>query len=351
MSQRGGSQSAGDSGGESKRDLKRRMDEAIQALSSLDLSPGEPVMDPKKPPGKMGNEIKLDTNVYGIKKGSVIAYRYDVTITGVLRGGRQGERVVEFTKRTREDAVVVDRKDKSRIAFTAFVRCFPQDFGPDPTALYYDLQSVLYTLEQLNLDGNDKTFTVLVNQLTDDERNYINISTLDRIDMLVKKVSSHFEVALNDHSAITDDVSRIDHSLLTFLELATSQYALFTPTEHVSYGGGKSFLLNPQNHGFTQNDCPSLRNGHYLAVGAEKSCRFFEGPKQRGGTGVGLIVQTTKAPFHMAEQTLIDKASDILVNANVLLGQGQLEQRDIQTLNKQMKSLCLSVFYGPITIF
>ncbi|KAH7707200.1 WAGO-2 protein, partial [Aphelenchoides avenae] len=234
MSQRGSSRASQsattDSGGASKRDVKRRKDEVIQAMKDLNLSEGNPIMDPKKPPGEWGTGIRLDSNVYGMRTGNAKVYRYDVTITGVLLDRRGRERIVEFTKRTREDAVVVDRKDKSRVAFRSVVRCNPQDFGEDPTALYYDLQSVLYTLQELDLQGrNDKSFEVLADQMNQEEWDALKIESLARIDMLVKKVSSNFVISLDDFSAITDDVSLIDHSVLTFLELATSQYALFTP--------------------------------------------------------------------------------------------------------------------------
>lgn len=64
-------------------------------------------------------------------------------------------------------------------------------------------------------------------------------------------------------------------------------------TEHVSYGGGRNFLMNPLEHGFNQDDSPSLKNGQYLAIGAQKSCKFLEGPRGRDGQGVGLIIQST----------------------------------------------------------
>lgn len=60
-------------------------------------------MDPKKPPGQSGNRVKLDTNVYGMRTGTAHVYRYDITISGVLQSRGRDPRVVEFTKRTREE--------------------------------------------------------------------------------------------------------------------------------------------------------------------------------------------------------------------------------------------------------
>lgn len=72
-------------------------------------------------------------------------------------------------------------------------------------------------------------FEIPADLFNDEEWAKIDIASLHHVEMLVKQVQSHFEIALDDFSAISQNVSQIDHSLQTFLELATSQYALFTP--------------------------------------------------------------------------------------------------------------------------
>lgn len=84
----------------------------------------------------------------------------------------------------------------------------------------------------------------------------------------------------------------MDHSLQQFIELASSQYALFHDEEMIQFGGGTSFLLDPIAAGFSDRDAPMLHNGEYLAIGAQKSARYFEGPRGREGAGVGLVVES-----------------------------------------------------------
>ena len=96
----------------------------------------------------------------------------------------------------------------------------------------------------------------------------------------------HFsEARLLDATEITRmtmSLDAVDHSLQQFLELETSQAALMDNHEHVTFPGGKSFLMNPQNYGFVQADSPDLGSGKYLGIGCQKSIRFIEGPKGPG---------------------------------------------------------------------
>lgn len=49
--------------------------------------------------------------------------------------------------------VVVDRRDFCRLAFDLFFDKEKHVFGENRYTLYYDLQSILYTLSQLSFDG------------------------------------------------------------------------------------------------------------------------------------------------------------------------------------------------------
>lgn len=84
-----------------------------------------------------------------------------------------------------------------------------------------------------------------------------------------------------------------------FIELATSQHPLQTPSEHVILGGGTSYLMNPGEYGFVKEDGPVLsEQNKYLAIGVHKSVRYVEGPSGRGEKKVGLIVESKKVSFY-----------------------------------------------------
>uniref|UniRef100_A0A914QEE4 Uncharacterized protein n=1 Tax=Panagrolaimus davidi TaxID=227884 RepID=A0A914QEE4_9BILA len=75
--------------------------------------------------------------------------------------------------------------------------------------------------------------------------------------------------------------------------------------EHITYPGGKSFLMNPGNHGFTPRDTPDLGHGKFLAIGCQKSIRYIEGPRGPGSKRVGVVIDTKKTPFHQTLPMLI----------------------------------------------
>ncbi|KAK0398774.1 hypothetical protein QR680_002749 [Steinernema hermaphroditum] len=130
------------------------------------------------------------------------------------------------------------------------------------------------------------------------------------------------------------DLIEQDHSLQQFLELLTSRHVLFTPSDHICYESGRSFLLNHKKYDFQDNDYPELGEGKYLAVGSHKSVRFIEGPKRRANAHAAVVVDTRKAAFHNPE-CLINKAM-VIVNFN---NDQKLRKNDVDRLKAQLKGV------------
>lgn len=51
--------------------------------------------------------------------------------------------------------------------------------------------------------------------------------------------------------------------------------------------------MAPEEHDFTEPECPMLDHDVYLGVGAHKSARCIEGPTGRSGAAMGLLVEST----------------------------------------------------------
>ncbi|KAL7080126.1 hypothetical protein ACQ4LE_000403 [Meloidogyne hapla] len=321
-----------------KRRKTQKLEEIKKEMESLGLEVGDPHMESKTEPGEVGEKIRVLTNVYGVKMDEKTVYRYDITISAVPK--KKGPARIEFTKRTKDDCVVVDRRDFCRVAFDFFFDKEKSVFGGNRYTLYYDLQSILYTLSQLSFDGKDEQKF----QLNKDEcERHKLLQDFNRVEMLVRKVNKQVELA--DLSFLTNDMSKQNHSLAQFIELATSQHPLQTPNEHVILGGGTSYLINPGNYNFIPEDGPLLsEQNKYLAIGIHKSVRYVEGPAGRNSKKVGLIVESKKTPFHNTDGTLLDKTASI-VGPNAIRSNGSVDRGAIAYLNQQLKGLHVIVHY------
>uniref|UniRef100_A0A914GQJ6 Uncharacterized protein n=1 Tax=Globodera rostochiensis TaxID=31243 RepID=A0A914GQJ6_GLORO len=327
-----------------KRRKTQLLEDIKKEFEHRGIEVGDPHLEAVVDPGHEGQRCRIVTNIYGVRMQQKTVYRYDVTISASAKvgKGKPKERAVEFTKRTKEDCVVVDRRDFCRIAFEHFFGLHPDVFGDDRFALYYDLQCILYTLHELDFGpGHEKERVFVLDRqyCTDIE----HLNKFFKIQMLVRKVNKVIELA--DLSKLTNDMTQQDHSLSSFLELATSQHPLQTPEEHVIIGGGNTYLLNPSNHGFVPEDGPVLSKfNKYLAVGIHKSIRYVEGPQGRGNKKVGLIVESRKTPFHNTDGNLLEKVSSI-VGPNNIVEDGRVRPNLIGSLNAQLKGLHVRVDY------
>lgn len=199
--------------------------------------------------------------------------------------------------------MVTNRKNLCRSVFKNAIEQHPDDFGELNEACY-DLQSTLFSRKKITIEPDGITRDVddaLVRELLLDARASIKVKPVKEAMMLDPSELTH----------MTSELDKVDHSLQQYLELETSQAPLMNGNEHVTYPGGKSFLLNPGQHGFTPQDAPELGAGKFLGIGCQKSIRFIEGPRGPGNKRVGVVVDTKKTPFH-ACQPMIDSASAII---------------------------------------
>jgi hypothetical protein len=286
----------------------RSSSDVIRMMERLKLSPLPAVMAGKKAVGSIGASAqRIITNIHGLKvPDSLQVYRYDVTIQAVKEVNGT-EKIIDLTKKARSDAVVTNRKDLCRAIFLTAIEEHSDVFGP-PNELTYDLQSTLFSPKIITEDPDGITYDV-----TNDTVRFQLPNS--RAQIKVKPVKDTRVLDASELTRLSSNLDEVDHSLQQYLELETSQTALMNGEEHVTYPGGKSFLMNPGRYGFTDRDTPHLGHGKYLAIGCQKSIRYIEGPKGPGSKRVGVVIDTKKTPFH-ATLPMVEAAGGIINFSN-----------------------------------
>uniref|UniRef100_A0AC35FXC5 PAZ domain-containing protein n=1 Tax=Panagrolaimus sp. PS1159 TaxID=55785 RepID=A0AC35FXC5_9BILA len=236
-------------------------------MERLKLTPLPSVMaEKKKPVGSLGaSPQRIITNIHGLKvPESLQVYRYDVTIQAV-KEVNGNEKIIDLTKKARSDAVVTNRKALCREIFLTAIHKHPDVFGK-PNELTYDLQSTLFSPKLITEDPDGITYDVT--------NHFVQMQLPNsRAEIKVKPVKDARVLDASELTRLSSNLDEVDHSLQQYLELETSQTALMNGEEHITYPGGKSFLMNPGNYGFSARDTPDLGHGKFLAIGCQKSIR------------------------------------------------------------------------------
>lgn len=111
-----------------------------------------------------------------------------------------------------------------RVSYGILLRKYHDVFGLNPFAIFYDLQSILYTLKELELGGsNEKNFELNSDDCATDEK----LKRFTSVNILIRKVSTNFELKLGDLTALNYDVLQQNQCLQHFIELAVNQATLF----------------------------------------------------------------------------------------------------------------------------
>ncbi|KAK0406430.1 hypothetical protein QR680_018566 [Steinernema hermaphroditum] len=256
----------------------------------------------------------LGTNIYKLGLQQVPVYRYDVDIVLKVNG-----RDVKVVKKDAADFVIIENKDKARQTFLKIVEKFPNVFGK--AELFYDCQSILFALKKLDIpNSTPKEFTLTPAEIP---KVYGNV---DAISFVVKTVTDKYQLTLNDLSFLnSSEVKGVKHDLAQFIEVATSQEALFGG-RHSVYEGGKSFFM-------ASAEPVKFENSKALVTGIEKSVRFIEGA---GKPETGLVLDVHKSVFHKGDQNLFVKATQSIRSWP---RNDRLTAGDVHTLNKQFRKL------------
>ncbi|WKY09615.1 hypothetical protein Q1695_002181 [Nippostrongylus brasiliensis] len=313
----------------SKKDV---LAEAEAKLAALELEPAQPIMAKNKKAGTIGGPILIQTNAFGVELSQPMSFwRYDVVIYAEIKSGKK---LVYFTKKGRDDFVIMNRNFKCKLIFDAVVRT-NSDFFDEPGQLWYDGQSILYSGKDLFKNRELKPLKL---QISGRDCKHDSLSVIEWITFEIAPVKVNYCVTLSkstlEEKTANLDLDQNDRSIVQLMELVFNQVAVMNPQEHAVFEGGKVFMSHPWIFGFHEKDCPDVGNGARLYPGTQKSVRFIEGPGGRGYNNPALIVDAKKSAFH-EEIPLIEKAK-LILNDNM---QDKLSRIALERLNTGMRGL------------
>ncbi|TKR82410.1 hypothetical protein L596_016141 [Steinernema carpocapsae] len=287
-------------------------------------------------PNAQERALPLQTNMFSLSmRDEVPVFMYSVDVFMKVRS-----KAISLVKHSRDDYIVIDRKNKCRAAFRFVVRANPAVFG-NPGKIYYDLQAQLFTLEKLNMDNEDEGLELVIDGA--DARRSTDFAEipLDGIVVQIKRAGPKFDLALGELQLKFVAQEPKSHELLQFLEVATSQYAFLTPSDFVTYPAGLSFIKQKDPKAGTE-----LEGGKLLLDGAQKSVRLIEGEKKTDGGGkLAVIVDAKKTAFHKTYQKVIEKVNDF----GFLQSDGTVHRMRIPDLAKLLKHIYVESRYRKRT--
>ncbi|KAK6053035.1 PAZ domain protein [Cooperia oncophora] len=105
--------------------------------------------------------------------------------------------------------------------------------------------------------------------------------------------------------------------------------------QFVTYGCGVHYLYDHTKLGFRDEELPSLMDGKYMGVGLTKAVKVLEG--EGGKTGSAFVVtDVTKGAFHVDEQNLLEKISQMSIFIDPRSGQSTFTVKAaMQPYNKE----------------
>ncbi|KAL7070330.1 hypothetical protein ACQ4LE_010494 [Meloidogyne hapla] len=287
---------------------------------------GEPIMAERKGLVREG-DVDLTTNIYPlIFQGSVRVSRYDVKVLGQKE--RSG-RIVEFTKKFKDDFTKTERRFRTRDVIITFMNKH-KDMAKAAGCIYNDLQSIMYSLTPMAPRQDPIKFNFIPSELH-------NASEFERFKLgtiiLEFNPTNPFQLNLEQVQE-QRNLLYANRDLAQFLDIATSQEVFFREGEHVHFSTSNSYMYNPESFGFRSDDTVSFEeNLTYLGIGCDKAIHNVQGGKPGGGGLQAVVVQPKKTPFH-ADDLLINKVDAMLRSL-----QRQSLDKKVEYLDKYLKGL------------
>jgi len=266
-----------------------------QKLQEEGVEMGNPVMAPKKVDTRARGQVEpIVTNMFAMNvTKSVEVYRYDIVISQQFtkQDGSTG-RIMLTKKAYGGDTTAYNHREKCGYIFDICIRDHPP--LKDSRAVYYDLQSIAYSLDRLQMDqrGDGKEEATFDVPMTEELHRLFQGAS--GIQVTISPVQgTSFVTSLNDLSGVSRDLTRVSRTLLQFFDIATSQHAMFSRDEHCPISCNRSYLMEPTHHGFNPQDVAHFPdNQSYLAIGAQKSTHCIEGTQK--GKQLALVIETKK---------------------------------------------------------
>ncbi|GMS96023.1 hypothetical protein PENTCL1PPCAC_18198, partial [Pristionchus entomophagus] len=205
--------------------------------------------------------------------------------------------------------MVSDRKRNCMAVFSKAIK--ETVFYRDDMMLYYDGQSIMYTLEKLIFpDPTKASDTVIIegSKVSD------GLNSFQHIYFQGKECTDRVQQAhLSDIRKIDRDIMRKDRSAMQFVDVATSMQALTNGRDRFTiFANGKIFPNRPD---LERLDVLKMKDGKIMIPGLVKCVKLIEEPRGRNNASPAIVVDSLKVAFH-AKEKLIDKGIDFFLDVN-----------------------------------
>lgn len=298
----------------SQRMVEVKRNEAKALLASKNIQLGSTEMAQKKNPGRDGTPIeKLLTNAHYLEldtKHRKRIYQFDVKVTGVGQTASNNQILRDFTRSTNLDFTRSDRRSTCYAAYKSWLNTpwVQQNLMQNGNVIYYDLQNILYAVKEIQMDSNGLQWEfqlMTLNQQT--ER--VNDQTFHTYFFTIKPTTK--SIFLDQiQGFVSNDSSKIDRSLLQFLDIATSQHMNLDRKNFLTFSASLIYMLEPEEYGF--RNLPNFSaNDSFLRVGVRKASHFIEGYPHATTPKIALIIEDKKSAFHH-DKTAIQKLCALL---------------------------------------
>ncbi|CAK5073716.1 unnamed protein product [Meloidogyne enterolobii] len=256
--------------------------QAREYLKEKEIEFGLPIMAERKGPVREG-DVDLTTNIYPlIFQSNIRVCRYDVKVSGTKRSGR----IVEFTKKFKDDFTKTERRFRTRDVLVTFMNKH-KDMAKAAGCIYNDLQSIMYSLTPMSQQEHIK-FDFSPSELHNaSEFGRFKLDTIT----LEFTPTNPFQLSLEQIQGQRDLVYA-NRDLAQFLDIATSQDVFFREGEHVHFSTSNSYMYSPEMFGFKSDDTISFEdNLTYLGIGCDKAIHNVQGGKPGSGGLQSVVVQ------------------------------------------------------------
>ncbi|KHJ99417.1 PAZ domain protein [Oesophagostomum dentatum] len=300
----------------------------------------------------MGARTEFVANVTSLKlKPNIPFFKYDIRMYVVYKGADGKEHLKELTKQTKDDFPEQERKNATVLVYKSLVKNNSKVFPPEG-ALFYDRAAVLFSAgTQIKLDGDEKQFMMPASLVPSAGEDAVGVR------VVIKKVTEGFQVTSNDLAKAVNvrDIEK-DKGLLEVLNLAMSQKGYLETSQFVTYGSGVHYLFDHRALGFRDQEVPELMDGKYMGIGLTKAVKVLEGDKGQS-CGAFVVTDVTKGAFHMDDQNLLEKISQMSMFIDPRSGQSHFNvQSAMQPFNQKailqlIKGLYVRTTYGKKRTF
>lgn len=290
-------------------------DACIKRMLNTGVGRSEKIYPTPTSPGTKGKAIEIQTNVYGIDvaKDTEI-FQYSVSMKADLSPTKE----VVFTKKGKEDYVVLDRHKKCCAILAYSVKRHEDFFQRNKNVLIYDGQSMLYSTSDLfegRSEKDKKTMLFEVNgvQVMAERKNIDGLEKLTAIKVEVfptKNPPVQFSKDNIRRRGADANIEAINNAYHQILELALNQASLQDSSRCIVFEHGKLFFLDPDHEGFLQADCTDVGDGKHMRPGIKKTVQYVEGHQGRGASNPSVVIDGMKVAFHK-EQTVFEKLREI----------------------------------------